>query len=213
MTVAAYVRVSSRSQNAVTQTDAIKRAAGARNQIVELWFEEKRTAKTLERPTLAYLRELVRKGEVRTLYIFRLDRLTRSGIRDTLMLVGELRSNGCRVLSVADGFDLEGPAADVVMSVMAWAAQMERLALGERISAARTRIEAKGGKWGRPARVSEAQGVKVIALHGRDRSVRQIAAALKIPRSTVAAVLSGKGPYQPLLPAAKKPGKKPRRAH
>jgi len=210
VSVAAYVRVSSRSQSHDSQQGAISRAASSRGDDIDDWYEEKRSGGKLGRPELDEIRARVRKGEINKLYVFRLDRLTRSGIRDTLGVLQELEQNGCQVVTVADGFDLHSNVSDVVVAVMAWAAQMERLALGERISAARTRIEAKGGKWGRPARVSEAQGVKVIALHGRDRSVRQIAAALKIPRSTVAAVLSGKGPY---ARAAKKPSKKAQRAH
>ena len=81
------------------------------------------------------------------MYVFRLDRLTRSGIRDTFELVEELRGHGIEIVSVADGFDLNGPAAEVVLAVMAWAAKMERLALGERVAAARERVEAAGGSW------------------------------------------------------------------
>ncbi len=44
-----------------------------------------------------------------------------------------------RVVSVGDGFDLQGPHAEVIVAVMAWAAKMERLATAERIAAARER--------------------------------------------------------------------------
>lgn len=216
MTVGAYVRVSSRSQNEATQTEAIKNAAAARGERIELWFAEKRSAKTLDRAALTYVRELARRGEIRKLYVFRLDRLTRSGIRDTLMVVDELRSHGVRLVTVADGFDIEGPAADVVLSVMAWASQMERLALGERISAARARVEKAGGHWGRPPRVSAELADRIRRARvltdggGKDaRSIRQLAVMLKVPRSTVAAVLSEKGPYKRApKTAAKKPGRK-----
>ena len=40
-------------------------------------------------------------------------------------------------MSVADGFDPAGAHADVIVAVMAWAAQTERLATAERIAAAR----------------------------------------------------------------------------
>src|SRR5256885_11211629 len=56
--------------------------------------------------------------------------------------------------SVADGFDLAGPAAEIILAVVSWAAKLERLAINERIAAARERIEAEGGKWGRPDRKS-----------------------------------------------------------
>lgn len=77
---------------------------------------------------------------------------TRSGVRDTFEVIEELKAHGCEVVSVADGFDLAGPAAEVVLAVMAWAAKMERLAINERISASRERIESEGKNCGRPSR-------------------------------------------------------------
>jgi DNA invertase Pin-like site-specific DNA recombinase len=55
----------------------------------------------------------------RRLYLFRLDRLTRTCIADTLTTLEELRASGAEVLSVADGFDLQGPHAEVIVAVMA----------------------------------------------------------------------------------------------
>ena len=126
-----------------------------------------------------------RAGQVRRLYVHRLDRLTRSGIRDTFELVEELRAAGVEIVTIADGFTLDGPAAEVILAVMSWAAKMERLAINERIAAARLRVEAQGGKWGRPARMTEKQLERARRLHEAGRSVREIAAALKVPRSVV----------------------------
>jgi DNA invertase Pin-like site-specific DNA recombinase len=195
MKVAAYVRVSSRSQNQETQIDSIQRAAHARMDGITQWFIEKESAKKMDRAELVRLRAAVRAGEVSAVYVFRLDRLSRTGIRDTLSLIEEFRRNGCRVVSIHDGFDLEGPFAEVVIAVIAWAAQMERLALGERIAAARARIEAEGGRWGRPRRLVKSEVVEIRERHAGGETVRHISVALKIPRSTVASALSEKGPY------------------
>ncbi len=203
---AAYVRVSSRSQDLASQKDAIAKMANARGDKVDVWYEEKRSAAKLARPELDRVREIARLGGIRKLYVFRLDRLARSGIRDTLGLLEELNANGCQVVSVADGFELGGVAGDVVVAVMAWAAEMERLALGERISAARARVEAKGGRWGRPARVGEKLVSRIRAAKG---TVRALSQRFKVPRSTVGEVLSGKGAYaakkkRPIKAAPKK---------
>lgn len=80
-----------------------------------------------------------------------LDRLTRTGIADTLSTLDELRAHGVDLVSVADGFDLNGPQAEVIIAVMAWAAKMEQLATSERIAAARERIEGRGRALGAPA--------------------------------------------------------------
>src|SRR5205823_7158670 len=89
-------------------------------------------------------------------------------------------------VSVGDGFDLTGPAAEIILAVVCWAAKMERLAINERIAAARERVEAEGRKWGRPSRLTDHDRAKVAALRRVGRTVRQIAVALKVPRSTVA---------------------------
>jgi len=192
-TAAAYIRVSSRAQDHATQRAAIERATLARGDTIGEWYAEKKSAKTMARAELQRLRAEAREGHVRKLYVFRLDRLTRSGIRDTFELVEELRGHGVEIVSVADGFDLAGPAAEVVLAVMAWASKMERLAIGERISAARERIEAEGGRWGRPSRVDRATRERAVKLKAAGKTVREIARTLKVPRSTIARAL---GPSQ-----------------
>ncbi len=161
---AAYLRVSSRAQNFATQKAAIERAAAARGDSITAWYSEKRSGRLLARPELDRLRQDARGGVVAQLYVYRLDRLTRSGIRDTFEVVEELRAHGCNLVSVSDGFDLEGPAAEVVLAVMAWASKMERLAINERISAARERVEAEGGRWGRPSRIDAGLLAKMVKL-------------------------------------------------
>lgn len=190
MNIAAYCRVSSRAQDLSTQRHAIERAAKARGDDIKAWHSEKRSGKVLARPELDQVRADARAGLISKLYVYRLDRLTRSGIRDTLEVVQELRQHGCDIVSVADGFDLNGPAAEIVLAVLSWASQMERLAINERISAARERVESEGGKWGRPSRFDAAGLAKVKALKAEGRSVREIAMALKVPKSTVARALA-----------------------
>ena len=182
----AYARVSSLGQTFLTQQASIERAAAARGDVIEEWFSEKRSGKALARPEMDRVRDLARQGHIKKLYVYRLDRLARSGIRDMFTIIEELRGHGCEVVSIADGFDLAGPAADIVMAVLAWAAKMERLTTNERVAAARERVEAEGRKWGRPSRFDEAGLARVHALRKEGRSLRQIAVALKVPLATVA---------------------------
>jgi DNA invertase Pin-like site-specific DNA recombinase len=193
---AAYLRVSTHQQDWKLQRDAIARACKARGDRIPkaLWFEEKKSGASIERAALQKLRGAVRAGRVGRVYVFRVDRLTRSGIRDTLALVEEFRRGGAELVTVADGFDLSGPAAEVVLAVMAWAAQMERNAIGERIKAARVRVEAAGGRWGRPRALDPGTLERARKLR-KTKSLRAVAVALKVPRSTLADALAGKGHY------------------
>jgi DNA invertase Pin-like site-specific DNA recombinase len=186
----AYLRVSSRAQDFATQKAAIERAATARGDAIAEWRSEKRSGKTLARPELDRVRADARAGHVRKLYVFKLDRLTRSGIRDTFEVIEELRGHGVELVSVSDGFALDGPAAEVVLAVMAWAAKMERLAINERISAARERVEAEGRSWGRPRRLDDRMREQALTMKSAGKTIREIAVAMKVPKSTVARALS-----------------------
>jgi DNA invertase Pin-like site-specific DNA recombinase len=188
-TVAAYVRVSSKAQDYASQKAAIERAAAARGDRLGIWYAEKKSAKTLSRPELLRLRADARAGKLTRLYVFRLDRLARSGIRDTFEVVEELRSCGVELVSVSDGFALNGPAAEVVLAVMAWAAKMERLAINERIAAARERLASEGRPWGRPSRLTWQDSARISRFRDMGRTVREISVALKVPRSTVGRAL------------------------
>lgn len=64
----------------------------------------------------------------------------------------QLRRAGVEFITVSDGFNLNGPAAEIILAVMARAAKLGRLAINERIAAAGTRLEAEGRPWGRPSR-------------------------------------------------------------
>lgn len=144
MRAAAYVRVSSLAQDAAGQRHAVERATQARveratqarGDEVARWYSERRSAKTMAHLELNRRRATAGAEILRRLYTYRPDRLTRFGIRDTLKVIDEVRSHDCDTVSVADGFDLNGPGAEVVLAVLSWADQVERLAINEPISAA-----------------------------------------------------------------------------
>lgn len=184
MHATAYIRVSSKGQHLDLQRHAIEKAAADRGDTLDL-VEEKRSGAQLARPALDELRQQVRIGAVKRLYVYRLDRLTRSGIRDTFELVEELRRHGCDLVTCSDGFDLSGPLAEPLLAFMAWAAKMENHARRERHAAARERIEKAGGAWGRPARMSPEQIARAQKLRTDGGSLRTVSSVLKVPLSTL----------------------------
>lgn len=192
MNAAAYVRVSSKTQNDAMQRAAIERAAAARGDTIGSWYAEKRSAKTIDRPELDRLRRDVRAGVVRRVYGFKLDRFCRTGVADTYKLVEEIKGAGCELVAVADNLHLRPGADDIASEVFVFAlglaAKLERTAINDRIGAARERFEAQGRAWGRPSRVAAPLVARALELRAEGRSVRAIAVALKIPRSTVARV-------------------------
>jgi DNA invertase Pin-like site-specific DNA recombinase len=194
---AAYLRVSTEKQDVKTQRHAITRAATARGDRIRkaFWFEEKKSGGTIDRAALQKLRAAVRAGVVGRVYVFAIDRLGRSGIADVLRVVEEFRRHGAELVSISDPFDVSGPAADVVLAVLAWAAQMQRRKMLDLMRAARVRVEASGGRWGRPRRIDPTTLERARALQKKKKTLRQIAQSLKVPRSTLSDALSGRGHY------------------
>lgn len=186
--VAGYIRVSSASQDHAYQRHAIELAARARGASIDRWFGDVATGGTMDRPQLQRLRAELARRAIGTIWVWRLDRVSRSGIADTLGFLEECKQSGCSLISVSDGFALEGPAAELVCAVLAFAAQLEREKLRENQQAARARLESQGRNWGRPRLAPhQRDGVAVLASQGFSRSA--IAAQLDISESSVRKVL------------------------
>lgn len=187
--VAAYIRVSTASQDYAYQKTAIEAAARARGDRVDEWFADVASGGTLERPEFRRLQKALDARRLRCVWVWRLDRLTRTGIGDTLECVDHVRRSGAELVSVADSIALDGgPVADLVLSVLAWCAQMERAKLHENQAAARARMALQGRSWGRPPLPPHVRdAVLEAASHGFSR--REIAKQLKVSKSYVDRVL------------------------
>jgi DNA invertase Pin-like site-specific DNA recombinase len=191
--VAGYIRVSSPSQDYAYQRHAIDAAARARGERVDEWFADVATGATLRRPELQRLEAALDAGGVRRVWVWRLDRLTRSGISDTLGAVDRIRRAGADLVSVADQAALDGgPVGDLVLAVFAWAAQLERTKIRENLDAARERMKRDGRGWGRPPHAQQLRDA-VAAAKSQGMSCREIARQLKVSKTWVHRVLKELG--------------------
>ncbi len=187
--VAGYIRVSSPTQDYSYQRHAIDAAARARGERVDAWYADVASGASMDRPELGRLRAALEQRSIRRLWVWRLDRLSRSGIADTLSAVQHVRVCGAELVSVADQVALDGgAAAELVLAVLAWCAQIERSKIRENQEAARARMAREGRPWGRPplppALIDEAR-----ELASRGLSVREIARTLKKSKSWVQSVI------------------------
>ena len=192
MKAAAYLRVSSAAQSYAMQEAAILQAVATRGDELLERYSEKASAKVNARPERERLLQDAKLGQFGRLYVYRLDRLSRGGIRDVLDVVERLTRYNVELVTLTDGFDLKGPAAEIILAVLAWASKFERQAINERIASARARIVAEGKSWGRPSRLSDVDVTKVQALREKGHTLRYIAQAMHVPKSTVARALSHK---------------------
>lgn len=183
---AAYVRVSTPQQDAAMQRIAIERAASARGDLELEWYSETRSGRGWVRPELDRLLQAVHEGHHRRVYVWRLDRVSRRGCRDTHDVVLRLRAGGAELVSATEPYDFRpGPIGDMLVMILGFGAALEAESNLERLQAARVRVEAEGRAWGRPSKVMAETAEKIRALRAEGRSIRSIAMAVKVPRSTV----------------------------
>jgi len=131
-----YVRVSTDKQaeqgvSLEAQAEKIRAMAVVHNaQLAEIIVDAE-SAKSLNRPGMARLLAMVDAGEVRTVIIAKLDRLTRS-VKDLCTLLERFERRGVALVSVAESLDTSSAAGRLVLNIMTAVSQWEREAIAER---------------------------------------------------------------------------------
>src|SRR3569623_1635153 len=105
------------------------------------------SAKSLNRPGLKRLLEMMNKGEIEAIIIAKLDRLTRS-VKDLCGLLELLEKRKVALISVAESLDTSSAAGRLVITIMGAVSQWEREAIGERTRDALRHKRAQGYRAG-----------------------------------------------------------------
>ena len=93
------------------------------------------SAKSLDRPGMTRLLAMVDRGEVQTVIITKLDRITRSVV-DLGTLLERFKKHDVSLVSMAESLDTGSAAGRLVMNIMASVSQWEREAIAERTATA-----------------------------------------------------------------------------
>src|SRR5438128_1316363 len=136
MTTTIYQRISTRGQDLASQHQEL--AAWATGKQVE-WLSDIFTGKSMERPGMEKLLKGIRSGKVKTVVVWRLDRLGRTASGLTAFFE-ELQTRKVNLISLRDGVDLSTPAGRLLANIIASVAAYETEVRGERVAAG---IEAK----------------------------------------------------------------------
>ncbi len=107
------------------------------------------SAKSLDRPGITRLLQMVDAGEVHCVIIAKLDRLTRS-VKDLADLLDRFNRRGVSLVSVAESLDTGSAAGRLVLNIMTAVSQWEREAIGERTRDAMRHKKATGTVYSRP---------------------------------------------------------------
>ena len=190
--IAVYMRVSTLRQDLRSQEADLKAwAKGQRLPVV--WYRDKFSGKTMDRPGWSKLMAAVERGEVASICCWRLDRLGRTA-KGLTALFAELQARKVNLVLLKDGIDLSTPAGRVVANILASLAQYETELRGERILAGIAAAKAAGKTWGgrKPGtRIKlTPEKERTIKLMGKaGETVAAIARAVDLSRPTVSKVL------------------------
>lgn len=151
--VALYVRVSSQEQadegySIGEQTDRLKKYAEAMGWTVyKIYVDPGYSGGNMDRPGLNEMIRDVEAGEIDTVVVYKLDRLSRSQF-DTLYLIEKVfLVNNTDFVSMTENFSTNTPLGRAMIGFLAVFAQLEKDKINERTLMGKE-ARAKEGKWG-----------------------------------------------------------------
>jgi DNA invertase Pin-like site-specific DNA recombinase len=184
--IACYCRVSSRRQKPDSQKAEITRwlqnhgisGAGVR------WFEDTESGITLQRPAFDQLQQAVFAGTIKTVVVWKLDRLSRR-LCDGVNLLVDWCERGVRIVVVTQQLDLDGAVGRLVASVLFGLAEIEQEYRRERQAAGIAVARRHGMYRGRRKGTTKARPDRARELRTRGLTVPEIANVLQVSARTV----------------------------
>jgi DNA invertase Pin-like site-specific DNA recombinase len=189
---AIYLRVSSKQQDHASQLPDLERWVAAHDGQV-IWYRDKFTGKTMDRPGMDKVLEALRAGRVERIVVWRLDRLGRT-TRGLCQLFDELTERKVDLVSMKDGFSLASPAGRLHARILASVAEYETEVRAERVAAGQAVARKKGKRWGgsKPGwrwKVSDDQVTAIQEMKAAGKRITHIAGITGLSRPTVYRVL------------------------
>ncbi len=129
------------------------------------------SAKDTDREQLQLALGMLERGEADTLFVAKLDRLTRS-VADAAQLMERFKKNGWGLVLGDLGVDTTTPMGELVANMMASVAQWERRMIGQRTSEAMMRLPR--AKRGRPPYGFARRGDELVELESEQQVLRRI---------------------------------------
>ncbi len=190
--IGVYIRVSTVGQNTASQKREIKRWLIGNGHVPDdvQWFVDKSTGDNLDRPEFERMQAAVFNGEVETVVVWKLDRLSRS-LRDGINVLADWCDRGLRVISVTQQIDFNGAMGKMLAAVLLGIAEMEQETRRERQAAGIDAAKQRGVYQGRKAGTTKAKPDRASELRANGLSDDEIATALGISRRTVQRYLKG----------------------
>jgi putative DNA-invertase from lambdoid prophage Rac len=185
LNAAIYARVSTQDQNCEMQVVELREYALRRGWHVSAEYVDTGwSGAKANRPQLDRLMKDARQHRFDVVMVWKLDRWGRSLVQ-SLQSVQELASMGIRFIAITQNIDTDqsNPMSRFMLHIFGAFAEFEREMIRERVCAGVRNAKRKGKQLGRK-RVIFDRG-KAHDMHKAGASVREIATALQVGRSTV----------------------------
>lgn len=189
MKTAVYLRVSTLDQEKGIQSQeaAVKQYLENHKLHNVQWFRDRLSGKDLNRPDFAKMQRAIFNGQVDTVVVWKLDRISRS-LRDGIAVLCDWLERGVRVICISQQLDFSGIQGKMFASLLFALAEMERENLRENTKRGLASARAKGIRLGRPTKV-DASAVQSLRAGGL--SVVAIAERLGVTKPTIYKALRG----------------------
>ena len=152
------------------------------------WFEDTETGATLTRSGLIRLQEAIFAGTVKTVVVWKLDRIARS-MREGINILSQWCELGVRVVSITQHIDLSGTVGHLVAGVLFAIAEIELQHVKERQAAGIAAARQRGVYKGRKPGATKAKPQRARELRDKGMRLPEIAQALTVDKRTVSRYL------------------------
>ncbi len=189
--VACYVRVSSKDQKTDSQREVIAGwldRTGIAPDKVE-WYADVESGRKMARPEFDRLRRDIFAGHVKTVVVFKVDRIARR-LREGLNLLCDWCERGVRVVSVTQQVDVSGAMGRMVAALMLGLAEIEWEYRRDRQAAGIAVARRNGVYKGRVKGTTKAKPDRAKELQAKGMSATEIGRALGVSIRTVFRYLS-----------------------
>lgn len=193
--VAVYVRVSTldQEQGLKSQDKAIRTFLEGHGMGDAVWYRDRLSGESMDRPAFARLQRDIFAGKVRTVVCWKLDRLSRS-LRDGVNLLTDWLDKNVRVVAVSQQLDFSGAVGQMVAGILFAVAQMERENLRENTKRGMAAAKARGVQLGKRSKLRTPD---IVALLDQGVPVSEVARRLGTSRQAIYDALNREGVEHP----------------
>jgi DNA invertase Pin-like site-specific DNA recombinase len=184
--VACYLRVSSRDQRHDSQRAEIAAWLGRNGIDLDQvrWYEDVESGRTMRRVAFDRLQADIHAGHVRTVVVYKVDRIARR-LREGLDVLCGWVDRGVRFVSVTQQVDVAGAFGRMMLAMMLGLAEIEWEYRAERQTAGIAQAKARGVYRGRKPGTTKGEPDRARELQAKGLDAPEIAAALGVSARTV----------------------------